>query len=325
MDERLNKNKIKPLAYLINKFQAKDLRFDVPRFCFLLGAGCSVTSNIPTASGIIQICQKLSFVDHHREGYQVNIELLKNFKKYLGRVDDFVYKSETEFKQFIKDKEEQFKQSLTKEYVVSRIPQNIINRIKSDCNIEGEELDNKLLDLYLEKIHQDSLYGKWFEEYSQDPRDRQKLIENIIEQQEISNDYIIFSGLINEGLIHNIFTTNFDDLINETLIIYFNKKARVYSHNEIARYISITSQKPNIIKLHGDYLFENIKNVGEETSVLEQNMRKKFSEALNSLDLVVIGYGGADHSIMSVIESIKEERPFTMLWCASSEENYIGE
>jgi hypothetical protein len=75
MDEKLKENKIKPLSYLINKFQERNLQFDVPEFCFLLGAGCSVTSNIPTASGVIQICQKLSFVDHHEEGYRVDRKL----------------------------------------------------------------------------------------------------------------------------------------------------------------------------------------------------------------------------------------------------------
>ena len=119
--------------------------------------------------------------------------------------------------------------------------------------------------------------------------------------------------------VHNVFTTNFDDLIYEAIVAYTETKARVYSHNEVVKYLSIGSRKPNIIKLHGDYLYENIKNIAQETFELETNMKVKFKETLNHLDLIVIGYGGADKSIMSQLEELKKDRAFGIIWCGLDE------
>jgi tetratricopeptide (TPR) repeat protein len=188
------------------------------------------------------------------------------------------------------------------------------------CNSASDEKSKEILfNIFHEQFYLDSLYGNWFEEYSQDTRERQKLVEKIIENKNPSGVYILFASLIQQELIHNVFTTNFDDFVNESLITYFNIKSRVYSHNEIAKYISISARKPNIIKLHGDYLFENILNTNEETNELYPYMKVKLKEALDYLDIVVIGYGGSDCSIMNAFEQIKKERPFGLYWCSSDE------
>jgi tetratricopeptide (TPR) repeat protein len=142
-------------------------------------------------------------------------------------------------------------------------------------------------------------------------------IEHVIEDVEPAGDYILFASLVDGQIIHNVLTTNFDDLLNEALINYYNNRARVYAHNEMARFISPVSKRPNIIKLHGDYLYENIKNTNVETGDLEANMKSKFSEILNRMNLVVVGYGGADHSVMSVLEMVKKDNKYCLIWCGS--------
>lgn len=301
---QLKEEKVKPLSYLINRIQEKEDQYNIPKFCFLLGAGCSVTSNIPTGGGVIEILKMHSFIQSHEKGYELIGKDL-SLREFLKEAKVFVDNHKDEFAQYILDKEKYFETKVTSAVLEQRKPLN--------CQLGKDELEAK--------IKYDLLYGNWFEEFSEDPRTRQKLIESIISQQELHGDYIILANLIQQGLIHNIFTTNFDDLINESLLTYVNLKPRVYSHNELARYIAIGSDRPNIIKLHGDYLFENIKNISDETHSLEQNMRLKFKEALNYLGLVVVGYGGTDHSIMNVIESIKEERPFSMLWVGRDKNN----
>ena len=289
----IKKEKIKPITYLINRVQEREDQFNIPKFSFLLGAGCSATSKIPTGGGVIRILKVISFLQNHHKGYKI-LNTKDDFKKFLVDSENFVSQNEKDFKDYVSEKETFFETKITDELVESYKPEN--------CSIPNSEIK--------EQLKWDFLYGNWFEEYSEDPRARQKLIEEIIELQELHGDYILFANLVQQGLIHNIFTTNFDDLINESLLTYVNVKARIYSHNELARYI----KRPNVIKLHGDYLFENIKNISEETNSLELNMRLKFEEALNNLGLIVVGYGGADHSIMKVIESIKKDRPFTLLW-----------
>jgi Flp pilus assembly protein TadD len=311
----LKPEKYKDLPFLMNTIKEQDDQFNKPRYSFFLGAGCSVSSNIPSAKGVIEILQKYAFVEQHKDGHVIDKGSKYIHSKYLEEVNKFVDENKNDFNVYIQNKEREFKASISKDELVDRIPQNIIAAIKDNENIDGDMLKDKLFDTFSDKIYNDTLYSKWFEEYSEDPRVRQRLIESIIEEQHIRGEYILFANLIAHGLIHNIFTSNFDDLIYETLITYVNKKAKVYSHNEIAKYISIGGSKPTIIKLHGDYLYESIKNLLNETKELENNMKEKFQESLKYFDLIVVGYGGADVSIMSVLEDLKSERPFRLIWC----------
>lgn len=307
---KLNEKKIKPLSYLVSKFIEKESQFNTPKNCFLLGAGCSITSNIPSGWGVLEICRKLSFVQHHPGGHKLGHWFQHNLNGFLEKVDDYISKNQSQYDKFIETNEKSFLESLTSDEIVQKLPKNLNSGDK-------EELFEK----YKDKFANDNLYGQWFEQFSEDPRERQRLIEKIIEQQNLSGEYILFANLMKNHFIHNVFTTNFDDLIYDALVAYTDTKARVYSHNEVVKYLSIGSEKPNIIKLHGDYLYENIKNIGKETFELEENMKVKFEETLNYLDLIVVGYGGADKSIMSHLEELKEERSFGLIWCGRNEEN----
>ncbi len=307
---KLNKKKIKPLSYLMSKFIEKESQFGTPKNCFLLGAGCSITSKIPSGWGVLEICRKLSFVQHHPGGHKLGHWYQYELNGFLNTVDDYIRKNQSDYDKFIEQNEKSFLDNLTATEITQKLPRNLSR--------SGDE--TKLFKAYKEKFANDNLYGQWFEQFSEDPRERQRLIEKIIEQHKLSGEYILFANLIKNKFIHNVFTTNFDDLIYDALVAYTDTKARVYSHNEVVKYLSIGSEKPNIIKLHGDYLYENIKNIGKETFELEENMKVKFEEALNHLDLIVVGYGGADKSIMAHLEELKEERSFGLIWCGRNEE-----
>lgn len=67
--------------------------------------------------------------------------------------------------------------------------------------------------------------------------------------------------------------------------------------------------------MHGDFLYENIKNIPTETNQLDSNMEMKFSEALKNQDVIFIGYNGADESIMNVISKVRRDNKFTIYWC----------
>jgi tetratricopeptide (TPR) repeat protein len=305
----LERSKIKPLTYLINQIHVRDDDLNIPKYCFFLGAGCSISSDIPLGGTMIEILKKITYVQQHLEGHNLNFFDLEGIR-------EFAAKRERNFIRFVERVEANFYDRLEsnkEEYLENRIPE----RLKRENSHDGEKLWENYKDLFLK----DSLYGNWFEVFSEDPRERQRFIENIIAKKEPQGAYILFANLVKSGYITNIFTTNFDDLINEALLKYVDVRARVYSHNEIARYISLTSKRPNIIKLHGDFLFENIRNIRDETGKLEMNMKLKFEEALQRLGLIVVGYTGADNSIMSVLEEIKRDRAFPLYWCDLHENN----
>lgn len=323
MKFELKKEKIKSFGFLLHAVLMKNRELNIPLNCFFIGAGCSKSSGIPLGGEVIGICKKLAFLKQHEDSLTVEKDRNESFENYLSKVNEFAEARKPEFEKFVSERESEFRDIITKKYVLARIPDYLKEKISLETGKEGSELDDSLYEIFREDFYRDSLYGSWFEQYSGDKRERQILIEDLIENKNPNGAFILFANFIQHGLIHNIFTTNFDDLLNEALMKYMDKKARVYSHNEMADFISVTSTKPNIIKLHGDYLFENIQNLNEETSRLNPNMEIKMKEALGKLGLIVIGYSGADYSVMSVLEEIKikNKKEFLLIWCAKNSEN----
>ena len=87
--------------------------------------------------------------------------------------------------------------------------------------------------------------------------------------------YVYLTTLLSDNYFNVIFTTNFDDLINEACYIYSEGiRPIVSAHDSSVTGIRITSDRPKIIKLHGDFLFDNIKNTVRELETLEDNMKK---------------------------------------------------
>lgn len=323
MNFTLKDEKIKSFGFLLNSVREKNRELNIPYNCFFIGAGCSKSSGIPLGGEIIDICRKFSFIKQHEDSILFEKERKENFYKYYDRANSFVNERKDEYEKFVSEKENEFLRNINKENVLAGIPDYVKDIVCKTAGKVKDEADDFLFEEFKDNFYHDSLYGNWFEQYSGDKRERQMLIEDIIEDKNPNGAFILFANFIQHGIIHNVFTTNFDDLLNEALMKYMDKKARVYSHNELADFISITSTKPNIIKLHGDYLFENIQNSGEETSRLNPNMEIKMKEALGKLGLIVIGYSGADNSIMSVLEEIKikNKKEFLLIWCAKNSDN----
>lgn len=297
-------NKIKPIEFLINKFREPNGDFkELPKCSFLFGAGCSRSSNIPTGYGIIEHLKKLWYIKNYTDSskyldslYEVNDPAFDDIQ------DDFETKcieAETELKEKALMAFDKLKES-TPKYL-----ETALNKI------DKQEIINNLCE--------DLQYGFWFEQYSENPRERQKFIEYHIDTKEPSAPYLLLAHLISNGKITNLFTTNFDDLIYDAVIRYTDIKPKTYSHNEVAQYINPLSARPNIIKLHGDFLFENIKNTKPETELLWNNMQVKFEECLKAFDLVVVGYNGADESIMNVLSELKSTK-YGLLWCGRNPE-----
>ena len=108
MNISLHPEKIKNISYLTNRILEKEESFNTPKHCFFLGSGCSVTSDIPTGFGVMEICRKVSFIQNHVEGYKVG-RLKNDFIKFLTDVEDFVSGQHSEYETYVVEKEKNLK------------------------------------------------------------------------------------------------------------------------------------------------------------------------------------------------------------------------
>lgn len=162
-------------------------------------------------------------------------------------------------------------------------------------------------------------YSVLFEALFDQPSQRREHIETCLEEASPSWGYMYLVNLIHLGVFNTVFTTNFDDLLNEACYLYSSDvRPIVCAHDSSIRSIRISTKRPKIIKLHGDFLYDNIKNTVRELESLENNMREKFKQYCTEFGMIVLGYSGRDRSIMDPLDAIMrsdDSFPHGVYWC----------
>lgn len=305
---KIEPSKIKSFQYLINQIQQKDSELHIPMYSLLIGAGCSYKCGIPLGGQLIEICKIYSYIKNECSGIETYLKECEQ-KHDMDSLNTLIKNKgeEAKFKKYVADREEILK---------SKISQPLhLDRIKALFGDITKGKEDDVWKNFEEKIIEDSKYGFWMDEFSEDPMERQKFIEKIIDDKQPNGAYILLAYLVEQGVFSNLLTTNFDDLINEALIYYTDQRCRFYADDEISQYISVHSKKPNIIKVHGDYRFANMKNTEVETEKLSSNISIKLRELLSQIGIIVVDYNGADHSIMNALYEIKKDRKYSLIWC----------
>jgi tetratricopeptide (TPR) repeat protein len=227
-----------------------------PNYTLLLGAGCSISSGVRSASALADLWRTelyQSFVD----GFSDEIPSVEDIRKYLQQHHGGWY----------------------------------------DPSREYSSLFEKRYDLQ---------------------RQRRMFVEAEVSSKIPSIGYAYLTALVVQNYFNTIFTTNFDDLLNEAFYVYSNQRPIVCAHDSSINSVTVTSKRPKIIKLHGDYLFDDLKSTNRETESLEQNIRSKFSEFAKEYGLIVFGYSGGDRSIMDVLSSLLKNEEYLkggIYWC----------
>ena len=166
-------------------------------------------------------------------------------------------------------------------------------------------------------------YASLFEKKYDLPKQRRRFVESAVDKKLPSIGYAYLVKLVNEGRLSTIFTTNYDDLLQEAFYQFSDKRPIMCAHDSSVHSITITSPRPKIIKLHGDYLFDDIKSTVRETESLEQNIKDKLIEFCKEFGLIVIGYSGNDRSVMDVLEFLTKQDNYLsngLYWCLSKED-----
>jgi len=162
-------------------------------------------------------------------------------------------------------------------------------------------------------------YGFWFEQVYPTREERRKYIRKLVEGITPSFGIIILASMMEEGYCPVTLTPNFDDLLYDAFYLFLEKKPLLINHDALAPEFRFTGDRPEIIKLHGDYLYDNLKNLENETERLTKNMEFALNECLREYGLIVVGYGGNDKSIMNVLKNA--DPSYGIWWCARNEDS----
>ena len=193
----------------------------------------------------------------------------------------------------------------------------------------SKEAVQKKIQVYLDAkgghptLYSTEEYSHYFEYVFGNNRDRELYIQNKVKNVAPALGYLCLGALIIEKRINFLNTTNFDDLIKAGVYAidagYSIKMISSAIENSIG--FNLNDGFPTILKLHGDYLVDHLKNTSEELQVLEKSINLKFQEGLHEKGLFVIGYAGNDNSVMTVLEKIVNQGglPYGIIWCKTKD------
>ncbi|OBT16218.1 hypothetical protein A9266_19950 [Vibrio tasmaniensis] len=140
-------------------------------------------------------------------------------------------------------------------------------------------------------------------------------LEKAIDQGSPSFGYAVLAWVLAQDRHNMVVTTNFDNLVADSMYIYGGKTPLVIGHESLASYLKPMSRRPMIAKIHRDLFTDPINDehgVGELKSDWVDALKNIFS----FYTPVFIGYGGNDGSLMNFLKNLETNdisgRPF---WC----------
>ena len=154
-------------------------------------------------------------------------------------------------------------------------------------------------------------YATAFEAAYPEAPDRRSYIDSAVKKGAPSFGHRVLASLISDGLVRCLFTTNFDALVERATAVADDLLSPDrQAHLTVSALDSVERGErclreaawPLLVKLHGDYRSEHLKNTDQELQSQDERLRRVLNEALTRFGLVVVGYSGRDDSIMDALD-----------------------
>ena len=171
--------------------------------------------------------------------------------------------------------------------------------------LKNEKIDENASDNSYHKI-----FAKRFEASSQGGYDH---LEKIMETVEPSCGYSFLAEIMDKGKHNIVITTNFDSLTEHALFIYTSKKPLVIGHANLADFINVQLQRPQVIKIHHGLDFSP-QNTESETKTIDPKLQAKLKEIFSFYVPIVVGYAGNDGGFMKVLQDTLDKSR-DLFWC----------
>lgn len=154
-------------------------------------------------------------------------------------------------------------------------------------------------------------YSYYFERAFPKAIDRKEYLDNLLSGMQLSYGHKVIGLLMKKGHINYLFTTNFDKAFENTAVQVFQNTEDWYKTDldsaDNGLRLFQASKVPLIIKMHGDYLSEKLKNTTEELQFQDCKLRHILTTTSYTHGIGMMGYSGRDESVMEALHSALEQ------------------
>lgn len=158
-------------------------------------------------------------------------------------------------------------------------------------------------DIYWEDLYKKFINIVW---EGKGKLERKELLKKRFRNMNPTEGHICLRKLIEKGYIHNVITTNFDMLLENTFKgLSYNKRVGCKKYKKIGKNPSF-----NLLKIHGDLEDGEFRFAPNELNNLPNNLQLDIKDKTKGL-VIFIGYRGQDIGLMN---SIYRDNEYSVYW-----------
>jgi hypothetical protein len=148
-------------------------------------------------------------------------------------------------------------------------------------------------------------YSFYFEKAYPRPEDRRAYLGDRTATGKPAFGHLALAALMSLGKVGVVWTTNFDRVIEDAATQVLGTTAGLtvatMDSPRIATEALRDQRFPLLVKLHGDFQSDRLKNITKELQDQDATLREALRRASANFGLAVVGYSGRDASVMEAI------------------------
>ena len=173
---------------------------------------------------------------------------------------------------------------------------DLIRRIAATMN-ESEECQNNPEEWYRSRYKGDPDYSRLLEQLATSPAERTAMLARYFdgsgdldgEPIQPTKAHIAIAKMVSRGYVRVIITTNFDRLMERALEAIGISPAIISTPDAIQGALPLAHAPCTLIKLHGDYRDERLRNTVTELSTYDQQTQSLIDKVLDEYGLIISG------------------------------------
>lgn len=198
-----------------------------------------------------------------------------------------------------------------------------LDLVKRIAVMEGDEVPPNAAEWYRTRYGKEPEYSALLDTLAKSPAERRAILHSLFEPTEDEREqglklptkaHRAIAKLVSSGHVRVIVTTNFDRLMEVALQNEGITPTVISTADAVKGAAPLVHQKCIVVKLHGDYVDDRIKNTEEELSTSAPELDDYFDRILDEFGLIVCGWTGDwDIALRAAIERFPPRR-YTTYW-----------
>lgn len=204
----------------------------------------------------------------------------------------------------------------------------VLDLTEKVAHLRGEETQSDPAGWYRTQFGGDPDYAVLLAELAAQPAERQRLLRSYFEPTEAERDlglkvptvgHHAIAGLVSNGHIRAIVTTNFDRLLERALEARGIVPTVIATPDAVAGALPLAHTDCTVVKVHGDYLDARLRNTPDELAQYDERVDRLLDRIFDEYGLIVCGWSAEwDTALRDALSRCASHR-FTTFWATRGE------